>query len=87
MTPSTISATVAPNCSSELFLRGRRVLDDVVQDRRDDRVGIEVQVGEDLGGRERVRDVRLAAEPLLALVRLGAEFSGRAHALDLSGGR
>jgi hypothetical protein len=59
----------------ELFLGDRRVFDDVVQDRRDDRVGIEMQVREDLRGRERMRDVRLAGEALLAFVRLGAEFA------------
>ena len=46
---------------------------------------IEVQVGEDLRGRDRMRDVGLAGEALLALVRLGAEFRGLAHALDLLG--
>ena len=56
-----------------------------MQDRRDDGVGVEVQIGEDLRGRERVRDVGLAGEALLALVRFGAEFSGRANALDLLG--
>ena len=69
----------------QLLLGDRRVFDDVVQDRRDDRVGIQVQIREDLRGRERVRDVRLAGEPLLALVRLRAEFRGRADALDLLG--
>ena len=48
------------SCSAISFLGGRRVLDDVVQDRRDDRLGIEVQVGEDVGDGDRMRDVRLA---------------------------
>ena len=68
-----------------LFLRDRRVFDDVVQDGRDDRVGIEVQVGEDVGGGERMRDVGLAREALLALVGVGAELGGLADALDLLG--
>ena len=85
VTPSTISATGAPNFAAELFLGDRRVFDDVVQDRRDDGVGIQVQVGEDLRGGERMRDVGLAREALLALVRLGAELGGRADALDLLG--
>ena len=49
------------------------------------RVGVEVQVGEDVGGRHRMGDVGLAREALLALVRRGAELGRRAHALDLLG--
>ena len=52
---------------------------------RDQRVGVEVQVGEDLRGRDRVRDVGFAGEALLALVGGGAELGGGADALDLLG--
>ena len=38
----------------DLLLGDRRVLDDVVQDRPDDRVRIEVQLGEDLGRGDRM---------------------------------
>ena len=69
----------------DLGLGRGRVLDDVVQDRGDQRIGIEVQVGEDVGDRNGVRDIRLAREPLLALVALGAEFVRLAHPLDLRG--
>jgi hypothetical protein len=44
-----------------------------------------VQIGEDLRGGERMRDVRLAGKTLLPLVRLGAEFSSRTNPLDLFG--
>ena len=74
---------VVAEARGDLLLGRRRVLDHVVQDRRDQRVGVEVQLGQDLRGRHRVRDVRLAAQALLALVGRGAEFGRGAHALDL----
>ena len=69
----------------DLGLGGRRVLDHVVQDGRDQGVGIQPQVGENVGDRDRVRDVGLARDALLALVVLGAEVVGFAHPLDLRG--
>ncbi len=52
------------------FLAGHlRVLDGVMEQRGDDRLGIEAQVGEDAGDRERMLDVRLSGEPGLARVR------------------
>ena len=74
---------VGAEALGDLVLRGRRVLDDVVQDRRDDRRRIQVQVGEDVGDRDRMGDVRLAAQALLAFVGLGAELVGVADAIDL----
>ena len=74
---------VVAEARRDLVLGDRRVFDDIVQDRADDRVGVEVQVGEDLGRGHRVRDVGFAAEALLALVRAGAELGGLADALDL----
>jgi hypothetical protein len=53
----------------DLALGGRRVLDHVVQQCRHQRLGIQVPLGEDLGDREGMRDVRLAALPVLAGVR------------------
>jgi hypothetical protein len=44
-----------------------------------------VQIREDLRRRQRVRDVRLARQALLAFVRLGAEFRRLAHARHLLG--
>ncbi len=63
----------------------RRVFDDIVQNRRDQRVGIQTQVGEDVGHRHRVGDVGFAGDALLAAVLFRAEFIGFAHPLDLSG--
>ena len=76
---------LAPELFRDLFLGGGRVLDHVVQDRGDDGLRIDVQVGEDVGGRDRVRDVGLAREALLALVRGRAEFVGLLDALHLVG--
>ena len=58
-----------------------------MEDRGDDRVGIEPQVGEDGGGGYRVGDVGLARQAFLALVGGSAEFGGRADAVDLLGGQ
>jgi hypothetical protein len=68
-------------------LGGRRVLDHIVQDRGDQCVGVELEVGEDVGDRDRMGDVGLARDALLTLVALGAEVVGLAHALDLRGGQ
>src|SRR5450432_1222750 len=66
-------------------LGGRRVFDDVVQYRGNQRIGIQAQIGENVGHRDRVRDVRLARDPFLSAVLFGAEFIGFAHPLDLRG--
>ena len=62
------------------------VFDDVVQDGRDDGVGVHVQIREDLRRRERMRDVRFAGKALLTFVGLGAELRRGTHALHLFGG-
>ena len=85
VTPSTISATSFPKRAAISSLGVGRVFDDVVQDRRDQRVGVEVQFGQDFRGRHRMGDVRLAAQALLAQVGGGAEFGRGTHALDLFG--
>jgi hypothetical protein len=69
----------------DLFLGGRRVLDDVVQDRRDDGLGVHVQVGEHIGRGDGMRDVGLAREALLAAMRGGAEFICLLHPFHLVG--
>ncbi len=51
-----------------------RVFDDVVQDGADDGVGIQMQVGEDFRGGQRMRDVGFARQALLAQMGLGAEL-------------
>jgi hypothetical protein len=53
------------------------VLGDVVQQRRHQRLGVEVPAGEDAGHRQRVREVGVAADAELALVRLGREDGRR----------
>ena len=69
----------------DIGLGDRRVFDDVVQDRADDGVRVEVQIGEDHGRRHRMRDVGFARDPRLALMCCGAKLSGGADALDLFG--
>jgi hypothetical protein len=56
-----------------------------VQDGRDQRVRIQTQIREDVGNRDRVRDVRLTRYTLLSLMFFRAEIVGFAHPLDLSG--
>ena len=41
-----------PEYRDDLGLGGRRVLDHVMQDRRDESVGVELQIGEDVGDRD-----------------------------------
>jgi hypothetical protein len=65
--------------------RGRRVLDHVVQDRRRNGRAVEVQVGEDVGYRDRVGYECLARLALLALVRGLGIREGVPHPLDLVG--
>jgi hypothetical protein len=50
---------------SDLSLGGGRVFDDIVQNGRHQRVGIQTQVGENVRYRHRVGDVRLTREALL----------------------
>ena len=68
-----------------LGLCRRRVFDDIVQDRRHQGVGVQTQVGENVGDRDRVRDVRFARYALLSLMFFRAEVVGFAHPLHLGG--
>ena len=61
------------------------VLGDVVEERRLDRDRVEPEVGEDLGRRDRVRDVRLAGRP--ALARRARRRRGRRRARPARGRR
>ena len=74
---------IVTEARGDIGLGDRGVFDDVVQDRPDDGVGVQMQVGEDLGGRHRMGDVRFAGDTLLALVCGGAELGGLADAFDL----
>ena len=56
-----------------------------MENRRDDRVRVEVQIRQDGGGRHRMCDVGLAGEALLAFVGGGAELGGLFDAGDLLG--
>ena len=69
----------------DLVLGRRGVLDDVVQDRGDQRLGVEPQVGEQVGDRDRMGDVGLARAAALALVGLEGEVVGGLDALDVLG--
>ena len=71
----------------KLILGRRRIFDDVVQDRRHDGVGVEMQVREDGCGGHRVGDVGLAGKALLALMRGSAELGRFADAGNLLGGK
>ncbi len=69
----------------QLVLGRRGIFDDVVQNRRDDRIRVEMQIRQDGGGGHRMRDVGLAGEALLAFVGGGAELGGLFDAGDLLG--
>ena len=75
-----------PENRGDLGLGRGRILDDIVQDGRDQGVGIQTQIREDVGHRDRVRDVRFTRYAFLSLMLFGAEIVGFAHPLDLGGG-
>ena len=68
----------------DLLLGDRGVLHHVVQQRGHHRLRVELPVGEDLGDRERMRDVGVAALPELALVGGVAELVGLLDAADVA---
>ena len=76
---------IAAEARGDVFLGDGRVFDDVVQNRADQGVGIEVQVSEDFGRSDRMRDIGLAGEALLALMGDSPELSGVANPLYLIG--
>ena len=67
----------------DVLLGRGRVLDDVVQDGRDNGFRIELQLGEDARHRNRVIDIGLAGQAVLTLVRLGTEQVGAVDFLYL----
>ena len=73
-----------PEHGRYLGLGGRGVFDDIVQDRRHQRVGIQAQIGENVGHRDRVSNIGFAGNALLAAVLFRAEFISFAYPLDLS---
>ena len=76
-----------PEDAGDFGLGGGRILDDVVQYRGDQSVGVETQIREDVGDRDGVGDVGFARDPLLALMLLGAEIVGFANPLYLGRGQ
>ena len=84
-TPSTSSATALPKVLAISLLVMARVLHHVVQQRRHERLRIEVPFGEDLRHRERVGDVRLAAVAVLPGVRRARHPVGLLDLLDVLG--
>ena len=56
-----------------------------MQDRRDQRIRIEMQVGQDVGDGDRMGDVGLTRNALLAFMAQRAELIGIAYPLDLGG--
>ena len=69
------------------FQRQRRVLDGVVQDRRDQGLDVDLLLGEHAGHRDRMGDVRLAGPARLPGVRRGADHPGAAQLLTLAVGQ
>ena len=76
VTPSTSRATFVAEQLLDLLAGRERVLDRVVEDGGDDRLVVEVQVGEDAGHLDRVAVIRIAGGALLGAVRLHREDVG-----------
>ena len=76
VSPSTRNATCSPNRRRSSSARGERVLERVVQQARGDRHLVHAQVDEDRGDLERMDQIGLAGEALLALVDLRREHVG-----------
>ena len=76
MTPSTSFATSSPNSDSDLVDVGFGVLDDVVEQRRGDRLLVEPELRADARDADGMLDERRARAPLLALVRRRREREG-----------
>ncbi len=65
------------------FTGNRGILDRIVQERRDERVGVDFKLRQDLRSRDRVDDVRLAGLSLLRAVGLIRENEGAADPVRL----
>ena len=70
------SRDVAAEQARDLFGRGDRILDRVVEDRGGDRLVVEPQVGEDARHLDRVAEIGVAAGALLGAMRLHREDIG-----------
>ena len=69
---------IGPELLLDIGDRDRRVFDDIVDQAAGDRDRVELEISEDLGDLDAVRDVRIAGEPFLAGVCPVAELV-RAH--------
>ena len=69
----------------EFFFGDGCVFDHIVQDGRDDGIGVDSQLGQHRGGCERMGDVRFAGFALLAAMGVSSEFGGGLDALGLFG--
>jgi len=78
---------LGPEARGDLLLGGRRVLHDVVEDRGDQGLRVEPQVGEQVGHGHRVGDVGLAGAAALAVMGLEGEVVRLLHPLDLLRGQ
>ncbi len=76
---------VATEARGDLVLGVRRVLHDVVEDRGHHRLRVELEVGEQVGDGDRVRDVRLARTAPLAVMGLEREVVRFLDQFDLVG--
>ena len=76
---------IVPEFLGNAFLRRGRVLDDVVQDRRRDALGVEAHFRQDAGDFYGMVDVGFAANAALSLVGLGAEQVGRINVSNVAG--
>ena len=68
---------------SDLFARGLGILNRVVQQRSDDRRGIEMIMGQDLRHFERMTEIGVPRRPLLRTVSLHRELIGTAQRLHI----
>ncbi len=76
MSPSTIVRDLAPELALDIFDGDGRVFDDVVDQPARNGHRVELQIGEDLGHLDAVRDVVLTRQALLPEVRALAEPIG-----------
>ena len=80
------AADLVTELLADVVVRLGRVLGDVVQQRRRDRRGVHPEFGDEHRDRSRMRDVGLAGDALLSLVRLGRIRICASHELPVAVG-
>ena len=83
MTPSTIVATAGPKFLLDLGEGHPGVLDRIVRRSRGGAHGIQTQIGDDRGDRDRVGDVRLTGEPALTFVCFARQGVSPPHQIEI----